>query len=172
MSISPESRISNIPRIAMVGVALLSMTYKPDFKPASARPANPEMTTQANPQLVSYSVMLSKKLVHDYLAAHPVEKAHVSTAITPAEMAAKEITPIMREEWSIVDVCEEDNWHAYPEGPLSSGGLGITVANWNSHGGRQFAPYGAGATEDEQIVVARRIQINPPDQHGCQKKGW
>ena len=173
MSISPESRISNIPRIAMASVALFSLGYKAELNHPYHKAPNPEMTTQANPQLVSYSVMLSKKLVHDYLAANPVEKAHVSTALTPAELAAKETTPQEVEQWSKADVCEEQgNWHAFPEGPDFSGGLGISVDNWNSHGGRQFAPYGAGATIDEQIVVARRIQINPPDQHGCQKGGW
>ena len=56
MSISPESRISYIPRIAMSGVALFSMAYKPDFKPSPTRTAHPEMTIIADPRLVSYSI--------------------------------------------------------------------------------------------------------------------
>jgi hypothetical protein len=179
MSISPESRISNIPRIAMAGVALFSLGFKAELKNPIHKVPNPEMTIKADPRLVSYSVMLSNKLVQDYLTAKPEEKTDILTAApivaapTPAEIAAKETTPEEVEEWSKADVCEEQgNWHAFPEGPYFSGGLGISVANWNSHGGRQFAPYGAGATVDEQIVVARRIQINPPDQDGCQKGGW
>jgi hypothetical protein len=145
------------------------MAYKPDFKPEPTRTANPEMTIKADPRLVSYSVILSKKLVYDYLAAHPVEKAHVSTALTPAELAASEVTSVEYEEWSLVNQCEElGNWHT---GPKFSG-LGISAANWIKYGGEQFTPTGMTATPDEQIVVAERIQENPPDQHGCQKGGW
>jgi hypothetical protein len=117
--------------------------------------------------------MLSNKLVKDYLVAHPVEKANVLAPPTPAEIAAREVTPEEFAQWSKVDVCEEQgNWHAFPKGPRSSGGLGILVANWNKYGGQKFAPYGAGATPDEQIVIAERIQSEAPDQNGCEKKGW
>ena len=66
-------------------------------------------------------------------------------------------------------MCEEGgNWSA--EGGRFSGGLGITRSNWAAYGGLQFAPEGALATEDQQIMVAQRIQYDPPDQYGC--RGW
>jgi hypothetical protein len=157
----------------MAVAALLPMAFKADIGPVHDRLTNPEMTISADPRLVSYSVTLSNKLVQDYLVAHPVEKANTSAALTPAEIAAKDVTPLAFKRWSKADVCEEDgNWHAFPEGPDFSGGLGISVDNWNKYGGQKFAPYGAGATPDEQILIAERIQINPPDQNGCVKGGW
>jgi hypothetical protein len=66
-------------------------------------------------------------------------------------------------------MCEEGgNWSA--GGGRFSGGLGITRSNWVEFGGLQFAPEGAMATEDQQIMVAERIQPYPPDQDGC--RGW
>ena len=66
-------------------------------------------------------------------------------------------------------MCEEGGgWSA--GGGRFSGGLGITRSNWAAYGGLEFAPEGAMATEDQQIMVAERIQFYPPDQNGC--RGW
>jgi hypothetical protein len=66
-------------------------------------------------------------------------------------------------------MCEEGgDWAS--DGSRFSGGLGITRSNWAAYGGEQYAPEGAMATEDEQIMVAERIQFDPPDQSGC--RGW
>jgi hypothetical protein len=66
-------------------------------------------------------------------------------------------------------MCEEGgSWTS--DGGAFSGGLGISRTNWDAYGGTEFAPEGAEATEDEQIMVAERIQSSPPDQDGCQ--GW
>ena len=63
-------------------------------------------------------------------------------------------------------MCEEGgNWQA--NGSRFSGGLGITRANWSIYGGLQYAPEAARPLPDEQIMVAERIQSNPPDQGGC-----
>jgi hypothetical protein len=79
------------------------------------------------------------------------------------------VTPLQRAAWERVAMCEEGgNWSA--GGGRFSGGLGITRSNWAAYGGLQFAPEGAMATEDQQIMVAERIQPNPPDQNGC--RGW
>jgi hypothetical protein len=48
-----------------------------------------------------------------------------------------------------------------------SGGLGISNLNWRAYGGAQFSASAADATPAEQIIVAERIQPNPPDQYGC-----
>jgi hypothetical protein len=79
------------------------------------------------------------------------------------------VTPEQRAAWERVALCEEGgDWNS--EGSRFSGGLGITRANWDAYGGTQFAAEGAGATEDQQIMVAERIQPSPPDQDGCE--GW
>jgi hypothetical protein len=79
------------------------------------------------------------------------------------------VSPLQRAEWERVAMCEEGgNWSA--GGGRFSGGLGITRSNWVAYGGLQFAPEGAMATEDQQIMIAERIQPYPPDQHGC--RGW
>jgi len=79
------------------------------------------------------------------------------------------VTPSERAAWERVAVCEEGgNWNADNGG--FSGGLGITRTNWIAYGGGAFAPEGAMATEDEQIMVAERIQATAPDQDGCH--GW
>ncbi len=66
-------------------------------------------------------------------------------------------------------MCEEGgDWKA--DSSRFSGGLGITRANWDNYGGQAFAPEGAMATEDQQIMVAERIQSDPPDRYGC--RGW
>jgi len=63
-------------------------------------------------------------------------------------------------EWSQVAVCEEGGWVGadsadYPDS------LGISAANWRDKGGTSdVAP-------DAQIVVAQRIQTDPPDQGRC-----
>ena len=79
------------------------------------------------------------------------------------------VTPDQRAAWEQVAMCEEGgDWSS--DGSSFSGGLGITRANWDAYGGLEFAPEGAEASEDQQIMVAERIQPTPPDQGGC--RGW
>ena len=79
------------------------------------------------------------------------------------------MTPDQRAAWEQVAMCEEGgDWSS--DGPSFSGGLGISRANWDAYGGLDFAPEGAEASEDQQIMVAERIQPSPPDQGGC--SGW
>ncbi len=76
------------------------------------------------------------------------------------------VTPAQRASWERVALCEEGgDWSA--GGSRFSGGLGITRSNWAAYGGLQYASEGSLATEDQQIMVAERIQSSPPDQHGC-----
>ncbi len=82
---------------------------------------------------------------------------------------ADTVTPAERDAWERVAMCEEGgDWHA--DNGRFSGGLGITRSNWAIYGGLRYAPEGAMATEDQQIMVAERIQGSPPDQYGC--RGW
>ena len=79
------------------------------------------------------------------------------------------VTQDQRAAWQRVALCEEGgDWRS--NGPTFSGGLGISRANWRAFGGGEFAPSGAMATEDQQIMVAERIESSPPDQYGC--RGW
>ncbi len=79
------------------------------------------------------------------------------------------VTATQRAAWERVAMCEEGgDWSS--DGGRFSGGLGITRSNWSIYGGDEYAPEGAMATEDEQIMVAERIQPSPPDQYGC--RGW
>jgi hypothetical protein len=76
------------------------------------------------------------------------------------------VTPLERAAWERVAMCEEGgNWHA--DGPTYAGGLGISRANWAAFGGLRDFGNEASASEDAQILVAMRIQTNPPDQSGC-----
>jgi hypothetical protein len=99
--------------------------------------------------------------------------AALSTPPTPPAPAAvgpvDTVTPEQREGWEQVAMCEEGgDWGS--DGSSFSGGLGISRANWDAYGGLEFAPEGADASEDQQIMVAERIQPSPPDQDGC--RGW
>jgi hypothetical protein len=97
----------------------------------------------------------------------PTATSTTTQAATPT--AADTVTPDQRAAWERVAMCEEGgNWAS--NGGGFSGGLGISRANWSAFGGREFAPDGAMATEDEQIMVAERIEASPPDQYGC--RGW
>jgi len=87
--------------------------------------------------------------------------------LTPQEPVSDGITQAMRVAWGRVAQCETGtNWGM--QGPTYSGALGILNANWAKYGGLQYAPNAGMASEDQQILVAQRIQQNPPDQYGCQ----
>ena len=101
----------------------------------------------------------------------PTPPAPVATPPAPPAPSGPvdTVTPLERAEWERVAMCEEGgDWSA--GGGRFSGGLGITRSNWDAYGGLEFAPEGAMATEDQQIMVAERIQFDPPDQNGC--RGW
>ena len=87
----------------------------------------------------------------------------------PAPGPVDTVTPDQRAAWERVAMCEEGGDWGF-EGSSFSGGLGISRANWDAYGGTEFAPEGSEATEDEQIMVAERIQSYAPDQDGC--SGW
>ncbi len=89
--------------------------------------------------------------------------------VSPPAQPADTVTPDQRAAWERVALCEEGgNWHA--NGPRFSGGLGISRSNWIAFGGEAYASEAALASEDQQIMVAERIQAEPPDQNGC--RGW
>jgi hypothetical protein len=82
---------------------------------------------------------------------------------TPAPAAASStgtVTPLEYAEWTKVAVCEEGGWIGYA-GPEYPDSLGISAANWWGNGGT------SDLSPDAQILVAERIQSDPPDQDGC-----
>jgi hypothetical protein len=124
-------------------------------------------TTGAGPDLV---FNLDAALQANVAAA----KGAASTPVVPAPVPAPAqpadtVTAAERAGWERVAMCEEGGDWSADNGEFS-GGLGITRSNWDAYGGRAYAPEGSEASEDDQILVAERIQATPPDQYGC--RGW
>ncbi len=130
------------------------------------------LTVAGQPQEASKLLLnLGSVLLHDPDLAQPATPAPTPVpAAAPAVTASTDtVTPAQRAAWERVALCEEGgSWTA--DGGRFSGGLGISRANWAAYGGTQYAAIGAAATEDQQIMVAERIQSSPPDQYGCH--GW
>jgi hypothetical protein len=70
------------------------------------------------------------------------------------------LDPVLYREWTRVAICEEGGWVGW-SGPAFPDSLGITAANWFSHGGT------SDVSPQAQIAVAERIQTWVPDQDGC-----
>ena len=125
-----------------------------------------------NPALEHEAALHQTLLQNNAAATAAAAPAAPATAAAPAAPAAgpvDTVTPAQRSAWERVAMCEESgDWAA--DGGQFSGGLGISRANWIAYGGGEFAPEGAMATEDQQIMVAERIQPTAPDQYGCH--GW
>jgi hypothetical protein len=79
------------------------------------------------------------------------------------------VTPLERTEWYRVQNCEEgpgtSEWQT--DGGTYAGGLGISRAAWSEYNTYGFPADAAQASPDEQIMVAERIQSDPPDQGSC-----
>ena len=185
--------------VALITVSTLTQApMVPSAQTATASPATGVKTTPValpsstltayhglraiDPVLTGRSLLLdvNGSLLLDALLHQPPASAAATQAATgtpaPAQAApvapaapADTVTAGQRAAWERVALCEEGgNWSA--DGGRFSGGLGITRANWTAYGGGAFAPEGAMATEDQQIMVAERIEPNAPDQYGCH--GW
>lgn len=84
------------------------------------------------------------------------------TARRRARRTRGALSPVVLREWTHVAVCEEGGWIGR-SGPAFPDSLGISAANWWSHGG------GVDESPAAQIAVARRIEGTSfvPDQEGC-----
>lgn len=103
-----------------------------------------------------------------FLVAAPTTNTTSTTTSTvpPVPTWNDPVTPAQRAAWEKVNACEEHgNWHV--QGVVFSGGLGISERNWIAYGGQQDFGAEWAASEDEQIVVAMRMQPEAPDQAGC-----
>ena len=147
-------------------------TTRPKSKAVSRRAKTTrDTTTTMLPTLAMGIDLLAGLRVGTKEVAPVVPTPVVAPAPVTAPVAAPAdtVTPYERSAWERVALCEEGgNWQADNSG--FSGGLGITRANWAEYGGLRYAPEGAMATPDQQIMVAERIQSGPPDQYGC--RGW
>lgn len=181
----PESRGGNTSRLALAATALVSLAITSSERqttiPQVKAPESIQLDTIGSSHAIHYAswsttIFQIEQRLHNRLVA--ASRAHTTTSppltttttapptLTPEQIAASEVTPAEFAAWSKVAVCETGgNWSA--EGPIYSGGLGIANTNWIAYGGGEFAPNAGQATPDEQIVVAMRIQTNPPDQNGC-----
>ena len=91
----------------------------------------------------------------------------VVTTTTAVPLTAWDtVTPWEREAWTRVAVCEEGGFIGYA-GAAYPDSLGISAVNWSSNGGWHPPNGVAPETPDWQIMVAMRIQTDPPDQGGC-----
>jgi len=119
----------------------------------------PSLPLDLSATLISMGLTLDAKPAPDPAVAAGATAVDTTDTVTPDQRAA----------WERVARCEEGgDWRS--NGPFFSGGLGISRANWRVYGGGEFAPSGAMASEDQQIMVAERIESRPPDQYGC--RGW
>jgi len=148
----------------MTGAALVSMSFKSDLKEASHAAVAHEIAARVDSHTIRYTAELSGKLINNYLSNYSIKTLEIPPALSPAEWAANQVTPLEFQEWSRVTVCEEGgNWHG---GAPDYDGLGESAKNWVDNGGQRFAPAGYEATPDEEIIEAELIQKDPPDQNG------
>jgi Transglycosylase-like domain len=99
------------------------------------------------------------------LGASTLRAASIDTddGVTPSQVAA----------WDKVNICEEGGvWNV--DGPIYSGGLGFSHANWTRFNTFGYPADAAYATPIEQIRVAVAFATYylggpnaAPDQHGC-----
>lgn len=178
MSIRPESRGRDRPRIAFATICFLSLfggTNEQRFNERTLDSIPVAHHTIKKVGSIAMSESKQNKVKKSMLPNRPnsypeVTSSTTTTApplpLTPAQQAANEVTSYEYAEWSKVNVCEEGgNWSV--SGPKYSSGLGISNVNWVAYGGEYFAQSAAIATPDEQIVIAMRIQPNAPDQNDC-----
>lgn len=73
------------------------------------------------------------------------------------------VSRAVMQAWHRVYVCETHNWKQQGH---YAGGLGITLWNWQHHGGLRFASAPWLATPEQQVYVATLIQhgLPVPDQ--------
>ncbi len=136
-------------------------------RPLSTVLTGTSLLLRLNPALQAEAALHAAVLQHNADAATATTAATTAAAVPAGPVDT--VTPGQRAAWERVAMCEEGgNWAA--DGGRFSGGLGISRANWIAYGGGEFAPEGAMATEDQQIMVAERIQSTAPDQYGCH--GW
>jgi hypothetical protein len=181
--------------VAIIPIALITIStltqaaLAPSARAAAASPATGMKTTPValpSSTLTAYRglptidpVLTGRSLLLDVNGALLLDALlHPTPPPAPAPVAASApapagpvdtVTPEQRAAWERVALCEEGgDWSA--DSGSFSGGLGITRANWSAYGGGAYAPEGALATEDQQIMVAERIQPSAPDQYGCH--GW
>jgi Transglycosylase-like domain len=181
---------TRIALVAIIPIALITVSTLAQAAPVQSAQAVQKSSAGTKPASITAKpddntpLLANSGLLVDLIAARPVAQHPPTPAVAPAPpvvVAAvapvpvapagpvDTVTPEQRAEWSRVAMCEEGgDWAS--DGSRFSGGLGITRSNWAAYGGEQYAPEGAMATEDEQIMVAERIQFDPPDQSGC--RGW
>jgi hypothetical protein len=166
-----EIRRRNVPVLAIAGIALLGVCTR--AAEANSDPGHRLPTPAEKQKIGGLLVGVSSARV----AQIPESVHHGATIrnpqrhITPEEWAAERVSPAELKAWSKVNKCEEGgDWHV--RGSQYSGGLGISNYNWDHYRPRDFPANAADATPAEQIVVAERIQPDPPDQQGCNRAGW
>jgi resuscitation-promoting factor RpfA len=79
-------------------------------------------------------------------------------AITGTAMAAPSVSPDANATWDRLAMCEStQNWDA-DTGNGFKGGLQFTDSTWSRFGGERYADSPDGASREQQIAVAKRVQ--------------
>jgi hypothetical protein len=89
----------------------------------------------------------------------PPPTTTTTTTPVPVHSETPSVTSEERAQWTRVAICEEGGWIG-SSGPAYPDSLGISAHNWYFYGGT------SDVSEDAQIIVAMRIQRDPPDQSG------
>ena len=173
-----RTRIALVAIIPIALITVLLLTQAATVQQARASTSVPRgVSTLRADQLTAYikagspttTTLPDLRLATALLTGRLAVQKEVAPVVPPppvVPVVVDTVTPDQRAAWERVAMCEEGgNWQA--DGSRFSGGLGITRANWANYGGLQYASSAAGATPDQQIMVAQRIQSYPPDQHGC-----
>ena len=132
----------------------------PPPSPAAASPRSTPTSSSPTPT------------AQDATAASP--QAAPAAASAPTDTSTPAASGDYDHRWDRVAMCEEGGWGpgdlqhpGYQHGPTYFGNLGISAPAWDEYGGGIDRN---NATPAEQVMVAERIQSNPPDQNGC--AGW
>lgn len=112
----------------------------------------------------------AQAVLDEQLAHAQAQQAELDRQGAVLEEATATVDTSGASPWDAVAVCETGgNWQM--QGSSFSGGLGFANSTWDAYGGQEFASNAGLATREQQIIVAERIQSNPPDQNGC-TGGW
>lgn len=165
-----RTRIALVAIAPIAGITLASLSTAATARAVNHSPlATARLTSYGSPAPAAPAAPSDLNLSAALTTGKPAGTKEVTPVIPyvpPRPVVVDTVTPAQRAAWDRVAMCEEGgNWTV--DGGRFSGGLGITRANWVIFGGLQYAPRAALATPDQQIMVAERIQSNPPDQNGC-----
>ena len=148
----------------------LTVSVIPTDIPSVGKPSPPSATTvpTVTPTTTTVTPTLPTQPtppvpVVQYVA--PPTTTTTTTVAAPPETATAPSTDLAA-AWQQTAICEEGG-----RNDPTYGYYGIIPSSWQAMGGGQFSATAGGASQQQQLVIATRIQSYPPDVGGCQG-GW